>query len=78
MKALPSLGQATSGVSSRPWVVELDLANVLNISAMDNLKLRVSYGVTGNQPNDSYISLLRLGPQGTSSIMASLSPDTLP
>jgi TonB-linked SusC/RagA family outer membrane protein len=42
----------------------VDLANVLNISAMDNLKLRVSYGVTGNQPNDSYISLLRLGPQG--------------
>jgi len=42
----------------------VDLANVLNISAMDNLKLRVSYGVTGNQPNDAYISLLRLGPQG--------------
>jgi len=42
----------------------VDLANVLNISAMDNLKLRVSYGVTGNQPSDSYISLLRLGPQG--------------
>jgi TonB-linked SusC/RagA family outer membrane protein len=42
----------------------VDLANILDISAMDNLKLRVSYGVTGNQPRDSYTSLLRLGPEG--------------
>ncbi len=41
-----------------------DLANVLNISSVDNLKLRVNYGVTGNQPSNSYLSLLRLGPQG--------------
>ncbi len=32
----------------------VDLANVLDISAMDNLKLRVSYGITGNQPPDPY------------------------
>lgn len=42
----------------------VDLANVLDIAAMDNLKLRVSYGVTGNLPRDSYVSLLRLGPSG--------------
>jgi len=42
----------------------VDLANILDIAAMDNLKVRVSYGITGNQPDDSYQSLLRLGPQG--------------
>ena len=42
----------------------VDLANVLDISAMDNLKLRVSYGITGNQPPDPYLSLLRLSPSG--------------
>ncbi len=42
----------------------VDLANVLDISSMDNLKLRVSYGITGNQPPDPYMSLLRLGPSG--------------
>ncbi len=42
----------------------VDLANILDIASMDNLKLRVSYGITGNQPSDSYLSLLRLGPSG--------------
>ena len=42
----------------------VDLANVLNIASMDNLKLRVSYGITGNIPPDPYMSLLRLGPEG--------------
>lgn len=42
----------------------VELANFLNVSSMDNLKLRVSYGLTGNQPRDSYLSLLRLGPGG--------------
>lgn len=42
----------------------VDLANVLDISSMDNLKLRVSYGITGNLPPFSYMSLLRLGPEG--------------
>jgi len=42
----------------------LDLANLLDMSSMDNLKLRVSYGITGNQPPDPYMSLLRLGPSG--------------
>ena len=42
----------------------VELANFLNVAAMDNLKLRVSYGVTGNVPGDPYLSLLRLGPSG--------------
>jgi len=41
-----------------------DLSKLINVSSIDNLKLRVNYGVTGNRPQDSYISLLRLGPQG--------------
>jgi iron complex outermembrane receptor protein len=42
----------------------VELANFLNVSRMDNLKLRLSYGVTGNTPRDSYQSLIRLGPGG--------------
>ena len=42
----------------------VDLASVLDMASMDNLKLRVSYGVTGNQPPDPYMSLLRLSPSG--------------
>ena len=42
----------------------VDLANILDISSMDNLKIRASYGVTGNIPPDPYMSLMRLGPEG--------------
>ena len=41
-----------------------DISKLINVSFIDNLKLRVSYGITGNRPQDSYLSLLRLGPQG--------------
>jgi TonB-dependent starch-binding outer membrane protein SusC len=41
-----------------------DISKLINVSAIDNLKLRVNYGVTGNRPDESYLSLLRLGPQG--------------
>ena len=41
-----------------------DLSKLINVSMIDNLKLRVNYGITGNQPTDSYLSLQRLGPQG--------------
>jgi iron complex outermembrane receptor protein len=40
------------------------LSNLFNMPSVDNLKLRVSYGVTGNTPGESYLSLLRLAPQG--------------
>jgi iron complex outermembrane receptor protein len=42
----------------------VELAKFLNVSAIDNLKVRVNYGITGNLPRDSYLSLLRLGPRG--------------
>ena len=42
----------------------VDLSKMINLSWVDNFKLRVSYGVTGNEPPDSYLSLLRLGPRG--------------
>ena len=42
----------------------VDAAKFLNKSFIDILKIRASYGITGNQPNTSYLSLLRLGPQG--------------
>ena len=36
------------------------LSNLFDIPAVNSLKLRASYGVTGNQPRDSYLSLPRL------------------
>lgn len=42
----------------------VDLANILDMASMDNLKLRVSYGITGNIPPDPYMSLMRLSPDG--------------
>ncbi|MBR9999116.1 MAG: SusC/RagA family TonB-linked outer membrane protein, partial [Cyclobacteriaceae bacterium] len=42
----------------------VELANYLGAAAIDNLKLRVSYGVTGNIPRDSYLSLQRFGVRG--------------
>ncbi len=41
-----------------------DISELINSSAIDNLKIRINYGVTGNQPSSSYLSILRLGPQG--------------
>ena len=42
----------------------VDLARFINNDAVNVLKFRASYGVTGNRPEDSYRSLLRLGPSG--------------
>jgi TonB-dependent starch-binding outer membrane protein SusC len=41
-----------------------DISKYLNVDAINSLKLRVNYGVTGNTPSNSYLSLLRFGPQG--------------
>ena len=41
-----------------------DISKLINVSFIDNLKLRVNYGITGNQPSSSYLSLLTLGPNG--------------
>ena len=42
----------------------VDLASLINVDFIDNLKLRANYGLTGAMPSSSYLSLLRLGPQG--------------
>ena len=42
----------------------MDFAKVLNAGFINNLKLRADYGVTGNQPGESYMSLQHLGPNG--------------
>lgn len=44
----------------------VELAEFMNLSSIDKLKFRISYGITGNQPGESYLSLLRLGTQGNS------------
>jgi TonB-dependent starch-binding outer membrane protein SusC len=41
------------------------LSNLVEIPAVNTLKLRASYGVTGNQPADSYASLQLVGPTGS-------------
>lgn len=41
------------------------LSNLVEIPAVNSLKLRASYGVTGNQPADSYASLQRFAQTGS-------------
>jgi len=42
----------------------VNLANLVDITGVNAMKLRASYGRTGTQPGESYISLLRYGRQG--------------
>jgi iron complex outermembrane receptor protein len=42
----------------------VDLVNAVGISGFDQLKFRAGYGVTGNNVNQSLLSLQRFGPQG--------------
>lgn len=42
----------------------VNLSNLFQITGVDNLKLRVGYGVTGNIPSSSYASLRRFGSVG--------------
>jgi iron complex outermembrane receptor protein len=41
------------------------LSNLIDIPSVNSLKLRGSYGVTGNQPASSYNSLQQFGPAGS-------------
>lgn len=43
----------------------VNLSNLFDIPAVNNLKVRASYGVTGTQPGSSYISLQRFGRTGS-------------
>jgi TonB-dependent starch-binding outer membrane protein SusC len=40
------------------------ISNLVDLPSFNNLKLRAGYGVTGQQPNDSYLSLLTFGRSG--------------
>ncbi len=40
----------------------VNITNLTDMAGVDNLKFRVGYGVTGQQPEDSYQSLSRIGP----------------
>lgn len=40
------------------------LTNLVDIPGINNLKLRASWGITGNTPADSYLSIPRVGPIG--------------
>lgn len=40
------------------------ISNLVDIPLVNNLKARASWGITGNQPGESYISLQRFGRQG--------------
>ena len=42
----------------------VNIANLVDITGVNALKVRASYGRTGTQPGESYISLLRYGRQG--------------
>ena len=42
----------------------IDLADLINISFLSNLKLRIDYGISGNQPAESYLSLERYDQMG--------------
>ena len=42
-----------------------NLNNILSLSGVDQLKLRASFGITGAQPGESYLSKRRYGPSGS-------------
>lgn len=42
----------------------IDLSKVINLKSVDNLKLRLDYGVSGNVPSESYESLELYSPAG--------------
>lgn len=44
--------------------VSADLVKAMGLDFADALKLRVSYGIAGNIPGSSFLSLQRFGPQG--------------
>ena len=52
----------------------LTLTNLVDIPGVDNLKLRASWGVTGNIPGSSYLSIPRVGPTGNFLVDGSFVP----
>lgn len=44
--------------------VGVDISEIFDLDRVNNLKIRASYGVTGNTPGSSYLSLQKLSPIG--------------
>jgi TonB-linked SusC/RagA family outer membrane protein len=44
----------------------IDLAKLIDFSFLNDLKFRIDYGITGNQPSESYLSLEKYDQQGNS------------
>jgi TonB-dependent starch-binding outer membrane protein SusC len=42
----------------------IDLTKALNLNYLNQLKIRMDYGIAGNQPGESYMSLQLMGPMG--------------
>jgi hypothetical protein len=66
MKAVQNSEMTINGDSSQVSVAVWNLANFINSSTVSNLKLRVSYGETGNNLQNSYLSLVVVEPSGNS------------
>jgi len=50
------------------------LSNLMDVSAIDNLKFRISYGTTGTLPPRLYASIARMGPVGNAFVNGSFQP----
>ncbi len=54
------------------------ITNLVDIPLVNSLKARVGYGVTGNQPNDSYLSILRFNRSGNAPVNGQYVPGYTP
>ena len=54
------------------------LSNLFDMPSVNNLKVRASWGVTGNRPGESYASLQRFGPTGSFFINGAYVPSYSP
>ncbi|MDH5397830.1 MAG: SusC/RagA family TonB-linked outer membrane protein, partial [Cyclobacteriaceae bacterium] len=52
----------------------VNLGNLVDIASVDNLKLRLSYGMTGTLPPRTYESIAKVGPVGSAFVNGSFQP----
>jgi TonB-dependent starch-binding outer membrane protein SusC len=56
----------------------VNITNLVEIPTVNSLKARVGYGVTGNTPNDSYLSILTFGRSGNAPVNGQYVPGYTP
>ena len=61
MKELPVFGANNKWGFFPAVSAGVTLSNMFDIPAVNSLKVRGSWGVTGNRPNDAYLSIPRVG-----------------